>query len=133
MALIPLNKFVTKTQKISSGTEYTTATTVYTAPVGTTAIVLMAQVANVSTVTDRVNFVHWRNIPILADAQGNGAQPGSTPSFLVKDFEVPTNDAAAVLVGKLIIESLDSIRCYTTSSNTGSLQLTLSILETAND
>lgn len=133
MALIPLNKFVTKTSKLNSGTEYTTATTVYTAPVGTTAIVLMAQVANIGTSSERVNFVHWRNIPILADAQGNGAQPGQTPSFLVKDFEVPKEDAAAVLVGKLILESLDSIRAYTTSTNTGTLQLTLSVLETAND
>lgn len=131
MALIPLNTFKTKTSMIGTGTVLTTATTVYTAPVGTTAIVLMAQVSNISTQTQEISFVHWRNIPILADAQGNGAQPGATPSFLVKDFAIPPNDAASLLTGKLIIETLDSIRAY--SQTQGSLQLVLSILETANE
>lgn len=127
MALIPLNTFKTKTSIIGSNT----TGTVYVAPVGVTSIVLMAQVTNISTGTQAVNFIHHRNIPVLADAQGNGAQPGNVDSFLVKDFEVPANDAASVLTGKLIIESLDSIRCYTT--NSGTIQLTLSILETANE
>ena len=131
MALIPLNTFKTKTSIRGTGTVLTTATTVYTAPVGTTAIVLMAQVSNISTQTQEISFVHWRNIPILADAQGNGAQPGATPSFLVKDFAIPPNDAASLLTGKLIIETLDSIRAY--SQTQGSLQLVLSILETANE
>lgn len=131
MALIPLNTFKTKTSIIGTGTVVTTSTTVYTAPVGTTAIVLMAQVSNISTQTQEISFVHWRNIPILADAQGNGAQPGSTPSFLVKDFAIPPNDAASLLTGKLILETLDSIRAYTETPN--SLQLVLSILETANE
>lgn len=131
MALIPLNTFKTKTSLIGSGNEVTTSTTVYTAPVGTTAIVLMAQVSNISTSNQSISFVHWRNIPILADAQGNGAQKGSTASFLVKDFEIPPSDAASLLSGKLIIESLDSIRAFT--DNTGTLQIVLSILETANE
>jgi hypothetical protein len=67
---------------------------------------------------------------VLADAQGNGGQSTGT-SFLVRDFEIPANDAASVLTGKLIIESFDSIRAY--SANTSTLQITLSILESAND
>ena len=128
MALIPLNTFKTKTQLI--GTD--TTSTVYTAPVGVTSIVLMAQIANLSTMTQSVTFLHHRNIPILADAQGFGAQPGNVDSYLVKDFPIPEQDAASVLTGKLIVESLDSIRAYTTGS-TGTLQLVLSILETANE
>ena len=127
MALIPLNTIKTKTSVLGSNS----TSTVYTAPVGVTAIVLMAQVANLSTSTQTLNFVHHRNRPVLADAQGNGAQAGNIDSPLVKDFQVPTNDAASVLTGKLIIESLDSIRAY--SGTTGTLQLTLSILESAND
>lgn len=127
MALIPLNTFKTKTSVIGSNT----SGTVYVAPVGVTSIILMAQITNISTGTQAVNFIHHRNIPILADAQGNGAQPGNVDSFLVKDFGIPSGDAASVLTGKLIIESLDSIRCY--ADNTGTLQLTLSILETANE
>jgi hypothetical protein len=103
----------------------------YTAPIGVTSIVLMAQIANVSTQTQTITFMHHRNRPVLADAQGNGAQPGNVVTFLVKDFAVPAGDAASVLAGKLIIESLDSIRAY--ASNTSTLQLTLSILESANN
>jgi hypothetical protein len=126
MALIPLNTFKTKTALLGSNPN----TNVYVAPVGVTSIVLMAQVANISTQTQTLTFVHSRNRPVLADAQGNGGQSTGT-SFLVRDFEIPANDAASVLTGKLIIESFDSIRAY--SANTSTLQITLSILESAND
>lgn len=129
MALIPLNKFVTKTARVSDGV-YSTAT-VYTAPVGTTAIVLMAQIANIGTQTETVSFIHHRNRPVLADAQGNGAQAANVDTYLVKEFAIPPADAGNPLSGKLIIETLDSIRCV--GSNTATLQLTLSILETANE
>jgi hypothetical protein len=129
MALIPLNTFKTKTAYLTTDT----TSTVYTAPVGTTAIVLMAQVSNLGTQTETISFIHYRNRPILADAQGNGAQAEKTPTYLVKDFAVPANDAANPISGKLIIETLDSIRCYGSAVNTTTLQLTLSILETANE
>jgi hypothetical protein len=129
MALIPLNTFKTKTAMVSDGV-YSTST-VYTAPVGTTAIVLMAQIANVGTQTETVSFIHYRNRRVLADAQGNGAQNPNVPTFLVRDFAIPPNDAANPITGKLIIETLDSVRCI--GSNTSTLQLTLSILETANE
>jgi hypothetical protein len=127
MALIPLNTFKTKTAVLGSNS----TSTVYTAPVGVTSIVLMAQVANLTTQTQTLNFVHHRNRPVLQDAQGNGAQSANIDSPLVRNFLVPSGDAASVLSGKLIIESLDSIRAY--SGTTGTLQLVLSILETANE
>jgi hypothetical protein len=126
MALIPLNTFKTKTALLGNSP----STNVYVAPVGVTSIVLMAQVANISTQTQIVTFVHSRNRPVLADAQGNGGQSTGT-SYLVRNFAVPASDAASILTGKLIIESFDSIRAY--SSTTSTLQLTLSILETANE
>jgi hypothetical protein len=126
MALIPLNTFKTKTSLLGSDP----ATNAYVAPVGVTSIVLMAQVANISTQTQRLSFLHSRNRRVLPDAQGQGGQSTGT-SFLVRDFDIPANDAASILTGKLIIESFDSIRAY--SVNSGTLQLTLSILETANE
>lgn len=126
MAQLPLNKFLTKTVVLSTSS----TATVYTAPIGVTSIILMAQVANLTTGTQAVSFVHHRNRPVLADAQGNGAQPGNTDSLLVKEFEIPANDAGNPLSGKMIVESLDSIRAY--SRNDNSLQLVLSVLETAN-
>ena len=139
MALIPLNTFKTKTKYLTTSGNYTSwdgaainTTTVYTAPIGVTSIVLMAQISNLSTTTQQVTFIHHRNRPVLADAQGNGAQTGNTDSMLVKNYAVPKNDAANVLSGKLILESLDSIRAYTNSTSTQTMQLVLSVLETAN-
>jgi hypothetical protein len=127
MALIPLNTFKTKTSLLSSNT----TSTVYTAPIGVTSIVLMAQIANISTSTQNVTVKHYRNRRVLRDAQGLGEQLGNTESILVKDFAIPKNDSASVITGKLIIEELDSIRAY--AVNSGTCQLVLSILETANE
>jgi hypothetical protein len=126
MAQLPLNTFKTKTAKLGE----TPGTTVYTAPIGTTAIVLMAQVSNLSTQTHYVSFSHFRNRPILADAQGNGGQAGQTTSTLVMNYGIPPNDAGSPLSGKMILEQLDSVQAY--ADTTGTLQLVLSVLETAN-
>ena len=126
MAQLPLNKFLTKTIVLTTAT----TTTVYTAPIGVTAIILMAQVSNLTTTTQNVSFIHYRYRTVLADSQGHGYQPGLTPSYLVKDFGIPSGDAGTPLSGKLVIESLDSVRAY--AEREGSLQLVLSVLETAN-
>lgn len=127
MALLPLNTFKTKTSILTTGT----TTRVYTAPVGTTAIILMANAANVDlTDTRLVSFAHYRNLPVLPDTQGNGGQAGNTITEQVLKFAIPPNDAASLLSGKLIVESLDSIVAY--SDAEGAIKLTLSVLETAN-
>lgn len=126
MAQLPLNTFKTKTAKLSD----VQGTTVYTAPIGTTAIILMAQISNLTTETHYVSFSHFRNRPILADAQGNGGQEGQTTSTLVLNYGIPPNDAGTPLSGKMIIEQLDSIQAY--ADTTATLQLVLSVLETAN-
>jgi hypothetical protein len=131
MALIPLNKFITKTKVVPSFSETTSTVTAYVAPIGVTSIVLMAQVANISTQTETVTLIHYRNRPVLADAQGNGFQAGKTETYLAKDFAIPPGDAASLLSGKLIVESLDSVKIY--ANTTSTCQLTLSILETANN
>ena len=125
MAQLPLNTFKTKTAILTTST----TATVYTAPIGVTAIILMAQIANLTTSTQSVTFVHHRTRPVLADAQGNGYQAPNTDSYLVKEFGIPANDAGSPLSGKMIIESLDTIRAYGTVD--GGLQLVLSVLETA--
>ena len=126
MAQLPLNKFLTKTAVLSTST----TTNVYTSPIGITSIVLMSQVANLTTETQYVSFQHFRYKTVLPDAQGFGGQTGNTPSILVKDYAIPANDAGTPLTGKLIIEELDSVRAY--SSNSGTMQMVMSILQTAN-
>jgi hypothetical protein len=126
MAVIPLNTFKTKTATLTTNT----TATIYTSPIGVTAIILMAQVANLTTETQTISFSHYRNLPVLPDSQGNGAQAGQTLTELAKNFYVPPNDASNMLSGKLIIESLDSIRASAGADS--ALKITLSILETAN-
>ena len=126
MALIPLNTFKTKTAVLTT----VTTATIYTAPIGVTAIILMAQVANLTTATQVVTFAHYRNLPVLPDSQGNGAQDGNTVTELIKGFAIPANDSASMTTGKMIIESLDSIRASALEEN--ALKITLSVLETAN-
>jgi hypothetical protein len=128
MAQLPLNTFKTKTKVL--GTDTGTHATVYTAPIGVTSIILMAQISNLDTSTHTVNFFHYRNRPVLADSQGNGAQSGRTASPLVVNFAIPPADAGSPLAGKMILEQLDSIQAY--SDTTSTLQLVLSVLETAN-
>jgi hypothetical protein len=126
MALIPLNTFKTKTAVLTTST----TATIYTAPIGTTAIILMTQITNTTSATQFVSFGHYRRLQVLPDAQGNGGQPGKTFTPLVVNFAIPKNNATNVTTGKMIIESLDSVRAW--SSNPGTLQVTLSVLETAN-
>jgi len=130
MALLPLNVFKTKTAVLQSNWTYGTTATVYTAPIGVTSIILMTQVANISTNTHIVTFAHSRNFPIFADAQGNGAQPAGVTTKLIKEFPNPANDAASLTTGKMIIERRDSVICYSDTNDV--FKLTMSILETAN-
>jgi len=126
MALIPLNTFKTKTAVVGSDS----TASVYTAPIGVTSIILMTQVTNLTTGTQYVNFGHFRRFRVLPDAQGFGEQAGNTFTPLVQGFGVPKNNAASLVKGKMIIESLDKVYAFAGAEN--SMQLVLSILETAN-
>lgn len=126
MATLPLNTFLTKTAVLTTNT----TASVYTSPIGVTSIVLMAQIANLTTETQTVSFAHYRFRTVLPDAQGFGGQPGQTQSLMVRDFEIPPGDAGIPLAGKMIVEELDSIHAYAT--NSGTCQLVLSVLQTAN-
>lgn len=127
MALIPLNTFKTKTKILDTNT----TSTIYVAPIGVTSIVLMAQAANIdNTNAHTITFSHHRRFRVLPDAQGNNAQDPNITTELVKGFEIPPNDSAALITGKMILESQDSIRAF--ASSTATIKLTLSILETAN-
>jgi len=91
----------------------TTDLVIYTTPVGYNSIVLMAQISNTSTVT----------IPTTVKV----AIPSVGETSLVTDFEIPGNDAAGVLTGKLVLEAGQSL-VASAGLNSG-LQMVLSILE----
>jgi hypothetical protein len=111
MASVPLNAFKTVTATIT-----TSPTTIYTAPVGVTGIVLGTQVTNLTNQTVTVTAWHVR---------------GVVSTELVKSFEIPAGDAVSVVAGKLVLETGDSVRVQGGSNNT--MKITLSILESANE
>lgn len=111
---LPLNTFRTVARPITN-----TESNIYTAPVGVTSIVLMAQVSNVETASPADKWVTAAHYT------------GTTATYLVKQFVVPTNDAVSVLTGKLVLQTGQSIRMQ--AETTGFLEVVLSILETSNE
>ena len=73
-------------------TQITQTTKIYTSPPGVTAIILMAQAANVTDEDVSITFAHYRNLPVLADPSTlNGYQAGDTTTEIVKGFVIPSN------------------------------------------
>ena len=112
MAGLPLNTFKNVPLTVTTANQ-----TVYTAPLGITSIVLMAQVANVISSEAKVTFSHYSFRTAIT-------------TTIVKDIVVPSNDARILLGGKLVMETGDQIRIQGSENN--ALQFIASILETAN-
>jgi hypothetical protein len=111
---LPLNLFKTIT-KIAS----TSPVGIYTAPVGYTGVVLLAQVSNISSSTYSVSLSHKRTTAGIA-----------VTTEIVKDFAIPGNDAASLIQGKLTLEPGDSLIISSNSST--NIKFIGSILETLN-
>lgn len=129
MAQQPLNSY-----KTVAGIVSTTNEEIYRTKTGYTSIVLYAQVANVGTGIGTVTFYHQRE---------NRSQSGvtTTQTEIIKDVQVPPNDALVLLDGRLVLErtalKTDSIRLVgigttVTIPNQIPLKYTVSILETLN-
>jgi hypothetical protein len=107
---LALNVFQTVTAVVN-----TSPTEVYTAPVGYTGVVLLAQVANIGATSQDVTLVHRRS---------------STDTEMLKQFPISANDTANLLAGKLVLESGDKL--VLSGSNGTNLKFVGSILETLN-
>jgi hypothetical protein len=107
---LALNVFQTVTAVVS-----TSPTVVYTAPVGYTGVVLLAQVANIGASSQDITLVHRRS---------------STDTEMLKNFPIASSDTANLLAGKLVLESGD--RLVLSGSNATDLKFIASILETLN-
>ncbi len=108
----PLNTFKTVTVDLTTSDQV-----IYTAPVGITSIILMAQVSNV----DAVN-----NADVTFAITGTD----SVYTELVKGFTVLTKDAVTVLTGKLVVEESCTLHAYASANSR--LKMTLSVLESLN-
>jgi hypothetical protein len=148
MAGIPLNTFKTVTsyvQYLAPNTAIPPGTPtppsgspanpywVYTAPPGTTGIILYMQIANTAASnTFSASAWHYRLVTTYTPSYTQ------TPVFttIVNDIPCPTNDSRLMLAGKLVLETGDQLYVSGTdnsaSPTSGYLQLIVSVLESAN-
>jgi hypothetical protein len=92
-----------------------TATDVYTVPAATTAVVLQAQVANVSATNEEVS-VWWTD-----------ASDSNAVTRLVKDVIIPAKVAIGAIDGKLVLDAGDKIRVQGQTNDDA--EITVSVLE----
>ena len=111
---LPLNVYQTITKVVGVST-----VGIYTAPVGYSGIILLAQAANIGDQTQTVSFSHKRTTAGIA-----------VTTEIVKDLPIPANDSTNLLFGKLILETGDSIQIRSDSST--NVKFIGSILETLN-
>lgn len=89
---------------------------VYTTPPGYSAIILSAQISNIT--GSPQNFTM------------SVVNTDTSTRSLVTDFAVPGNDSATALTGKLVLEAGQGL--FVSSSDDSSLKLVLSVLESQN-
>ena len=111
MATGALNSFKTVSANVTNSLQ-----SIYTAPAGYTGIVLMAQISNITENTSNVTFVF---------------NDGTADYELLKNFDIPGNDAISGTVGKLVLETGSSVKISAPANN--QLKLVLSVLESANE
>lgn len=93
----------------------TVKTDIYTVPEGKTAIILMAQIANID-ITDESATVVWSDV-----------SNSNTETNLIKDVTIPVGAALSIIEGKLVLESGDSLKG--TASTDSKLEITISVME----
>jgi hypothetical protein len=111
---LALNVFKTVIKVASTSPEV-----IYTAPIGYTGVVLLAQVANVGNESYDISFSHQRTIAGIAVTTEIQVQ---TP--------IESKDTINLLSGKLVLESGDKL--VLSGSNSSNLKFLASILETLN-
>jgi len=111
---LPLNVYQTITTVVGVNT-----VGIYTAPVGYSGVVLLAQAANIGSDTHTVSFSHKRSTAGIA-----------VTTEIVKDLPIPASDSANLLFGKLILETGDALQIRADSAT--NVKFIASILETLN-
>lgn len=132
MAGIPLNTFKTTVKILQPPSNFVDGHPTagdnnflaYTAPPGTSGVILYAQVANIGNQVYQVSMWHYR-----------ANQFPTSFTELLTNASVPTSDALVLLGGKLVLETGDSVYISGTApviTGLSDLKLTMSILESAN-
>ena len=113
MAIAPVNKFLTVAVPVAPGEQK-----IYEVPTGTSSILLYAQVSNVGVGTyPTTTLIHRRE----------SRSTGNTRDIrVIKNIEVPPNDAAILIDGRLVLEKTATVfdRLYITGTQTGIVTIT---------
>jgi hypothetical protein len=112
---LPLNKFRLIATTLDSG-----STIIYRENLDVASIILSTQITNVT------SSMQTTSVKILKSGSSAGDE-----ITLVKDAMVPPNESLNPIAGKIVLERYDGF--VVTSTNSGSLQVVLSILENANN
>lgn len=94
MAVSPLNTYLTIAVPVAPGEQ-----TVYTVPTGQSSILLYAQVANVGVNTYPIVTLTHRRVSNSQNTVGN-----TRNTRIAKNIEVPPNDVAILIDGRLVLE-----------------------------
>lgn len=113
---LALNVFKTITKVVT-----TNPVGIYTAPVGYTGVVLLAQATNIGQDTATISFSHKRSSSGIA-----------VTTEILKEYPIPANDTANLLSGKLVLETGDVLLLSTDSNGENDIKFIGSILETLN-
>lgn len=92
---------------------------IYTAPVGYTGVILLAQASNVDVTSHDVTFSHQRSVAGIA-----------VTTRLVKNYPISPNDSSSLLTGKLVLQSNDAL--ILSASSASNIEVVVSVLETLN-
>jgi hypothetical protein len=92
---------------------------IYTAPIGYTGVVLLAQASNIGTESQDISLSHVRTRVGVA-----------LTTELFNEFPIPANDTANLLAGKLVMEQGDTL--LVSGSSDTDIKFILSVLETLN-
>lgn len=107
------NTFKTVTKVVTSNPD-----TVYTAPIGYSGVILLAQIANIDSVNSYdISLVHQR---------------GTVNTELFKHAPIASNDTINLFNGRLVLETNDKLIVYGSDVTGQYLKLTMSLLETLN-
>jgi len=95
MAVAPLNKFITLAVPVAPGEQV-----IYTTPIGISAILLYAQASNVGigVTYPTITFTHRRK------SQATKTKGNIRNNRIIKDGEVPPNDALVIIDGRLVLQ-----------------------------
>lgn len=112
-----LNTFKTITADLTTADKL-----LYTAPTRKTSIFLSVQATNITANLVTVSFYH-----------GSTNATGNVKTALAKNFRIPSGDAMAVISAgaKLVLETGQKV--YSSASANNTVQLVMSVLESAND